>query len=93
MATITIYTRALCPYCWQAVRLLRKKGVAFDERNATGDAKTRAWLVEVTGRSTVPQIFVNGRALGGYDDLAELDARGELDRLLAEPAQPNPTPP
>ena len=93
MATVTIYTRALCGYCWRAVRLLRKKGVAFDEQDATGDDELRAWLAEVTGRTTVPQVFINGRAIGGSDDLAALDRSGELDRLLAEPPVPNPTPP
>ncbi len=93
MATVTIYTRSLCGYCWRATRLLRKKGVAFDERDTTGDAATRAWLEQLTGRSTVPQVFINGRAIGGCDDLHALDDRGELDRLLAEPARPNPTPP
>lgn len=93
MAAVTIYTRSLCGYCWRAVRLLRKKGVAFDEVDATGDAAVRAWLVDVTGRSTVPQVFINGRAIGGSDDLGALDRSGELDRLLAEPSVPNPTPP
>ena len=92
-ASVTIYTRALCPYCWRATRLLTSKRVAFEERDCTGDAATRAWLAQVTGRTTVPQVFVNGRAVGGYDDLAALDRAGELDRLLAEPPQPNPTPP
>lgn len=92
MATVTIYTRALCGYCWRATRLLRKKGVDFEEKDTTGDPATRAWLAQITGRTTVPQVFINGRAIGGSDDLAALEARGELDRLLAEPPQPNPTP-
>lgn len=91
-ATVTIYTRALCGYCWAATRLLRKKGVAFEEIDATGDNATRAWLAQVTGRTTVPQVFINGKSVGGADDLRALDAKGELDRLLAEPAQPNPRP-
>ena len=53
---------------------------------------TRAWLAQVTGRTTVPQVFINGKSVGGADDLRALDAKGELDRLLAEPPQPNPRP-
>ena len=68
-ATVTIYTRALCGYCWAATRLLRKKGVAFEEIDATGDNATRAWLAQVTGRTTVPQVFINGKSVGGADDL------------------------
>ena len=91
MATVTIYTRALCGYCWRAPRLLRKKGVAFEERDTTGDAATRAWLARVTGRTTVPQVFINGRSVGGFSDLAALEKAGGLDPLLAEaPAEGAP---
>ncbi|MBK9034748.1 MAG: glutaredoxin 3 [Myxococcales bacterium] len=86
MATVVIYTRAMCPFCWRATKLLDKKGVAYEERDCTGDNATRAWLVEATGQNTVPQVFINDRPVGGYDDIAALDRRGELDRLLAEPA-------
>ena len=86
MAKVVIYTRAMCPYCWRATRLLDGKGVAYDQRDCTRDPKTRAWLVETTGSTTVPQVFINDRPVGGYDDIAALDRRGELDRLLAEPA-------
>ena len=77
-----IYTRRWCGYCSAAERLLRKKGVAFEEIDCTGDHEKRRWLAEVTGRSTVPQIFIDGRSIGGYDELRALDRRGELEALL-----------
>jgi glutaredoxin 3 len=82
-AQVTIYTRQWCGYCTAAERLLRSKGVAFENIDCTGDPAKRKWLVEVTGRTTVPQIFIDGRAIGGYDDMRALDRSGELDRLLA----------
>ena len=84
-AHVKIYTRQWCGYCTRAERLLSDKGVAFENIDCTDDPETRKWLVEVTGRSTVPQIFIDGRAIGGYDDMHALDRKGELDRLLAEP--------
>lgn len=85
MADVKIYTREACGYCTAALRLLQTKGVQFVHIDATGDPTTRRWLAEVTGMSTVPQIFINGRPVGGYTDIRALDLRGELDRLLAEP--------
>lgn len=82
-AQVTIYTRRWCGYCTAAERLLRNKGVAFENIDCTDDREKRRWLVEVTGQTTVPQIFIDGRAIGGYDDMKELDRGGELDKLLA----------
>ena len=82
-ATVKIYTRLGCGYCTAALALLKKKQVEFEHVDCTGDHKTRAWLLEATGRSTVPQIFIDGKAVGGYDDINALDRRGDLDRLLA----------
>ena len=81
-AHVKIFTTSWCGYCHAALRLLRQKGVAYEEVDAD-DLKTRRWLREVTGRSTVPQIFIDGKSVGGYSDIRELDHRGELDRLLA----------
>ena len=81
-ATVKMYTRKWCGYCTAAVRLLDAKGVDYENIDCSGDAKTRKWLVEVTGRTTVPQIFIDGQAIGGYDDLRALDRRGDLDKLL-----------
>ncbi|MGN6106345.1 MAG: glutaredoxin 3 [Kofleriaceae bacterium] len=83
-AQVKIYTRKWCGYCTAAERLLEDKGVAFEEIDTTGDKETRRWLVEATGgRTTVPQIFIDGRSIGGYDDMKQLDRAGELDALLA----------
>jgi glutaredoxin 3 len=82
-AQVKIYTRDYCGYCTAALRLLDEKGVAYEHVNATGDQKTRTWLVQATGRSTVPQIFIDDKPIGGYDDLNALNRRGELDKLLA----------
>lgn len=86
MAEVVIYTTRWCGYCRSAVRLLDRKQVRYENKDVTSDPATRRWLVDTTGRTTVPQVFINGRSVGGYDDIAALDARGELDRLLAEPA-------
>jgi len=84
-AHVKIYTRAFCGYCTAAEGLLRAKGIAFEHEDITGNHHMRQWLLHATGQRTVPQIFINGRAIGGYTDLRALDERGELDRLLAEP--------
>ena len=81
-AHVKIYTRRFCGYCTAAIRLLQTKNVRFEEIDTTGDTRTRAWLAEVTGQSTVPQIFIDGQPIGGFTDLRALDLRGELDRLL-----------
>ena len=81
-AQVKIFTTSWCGYCRSALSLLRKKGVDFEQIDAD-DPKTRKWLREVTGRTTVPQIFIDGQSVGGYTDIRDLDERGELDRLLA----------
>ncbi|HTL36693.1 MAG TPA: glutaredoxin [Kofleriaceae bacterium] len=81
-AQVKIFTTAWCGYCRSALSLLRKKGIDFEQIDAD-DPKTRKWLREVTGRTTVPQIFIDGQSVGGYTDIRDLDERGELDRLLA----------
>jgi glutaredoxin 3 len=82
-ATVKIYTKQWCGYCRAAEKLLTKKGVAFDNQDVSDDPQTRRWLVEASGQSTVPQIFINGTSIGGFSELDALDRRGELDRLLA----------
>lgn len=85
MAQVEIYTTPMCPYCRRAKRLLAAKGVPFVEIDLWKEPHRRAEMIaRAGGRSTVPQIFVNGRHVGGCDDLHELEARGELDALLAE---------
>ncbi len=82
MSRIQIYTKHVCPYCDRAKALLHRKGVRYEEIDAEGDDALRAWLVEATGQRTVPQIFVDGRSLGGFSDIDALDRRGELDPIL-----------
>lgn len=82
-AQIKMYTRRWCGYCTAAERLLDAKGVAYENIDVTGDQAQRRWLVEVTGgRTTVPQIFIAGQSIGGYDELKALDRRGDLDKML-----------
>ena len=84
MASVTIYTKGWCPYCSAAKDLLRDKGVDFREIDITGRETERAEMMKRSGgRSTVPQIFVGERHVGGCDDLYGLDRRGELDPMLA----------
>ncbi len=83
MARVEIYTKFLCPYCARAKRLLAEKGAEFEEYEITGDsAKRQEMIGRANGRTTVPQIFINGRHVGGSDDLAALEAQGQLDALL-----------
>jgi glutaredoxin 3 len=83
MPEIDIYTQPWCPYCARAVNLLTKKGVPFREIDAPHGSAERAEATRrAGGRSTVPQIFIDGRHIGGSDELAALDAKGALDPLL-----------
>ncbi len=84
MAHVKMYCTAVCPYCNMAERLLARKGVTDLEKIRVDlDPKRREEMLQITGRRTVPQIFIGERHVGGFDDLAELDAGGELDPLLA----------
>jgi glutaredoxin 3 len=83
MADVEIYTTFLCGFCARAKSLLESKGVAFKEIDVSYDPATReAMTKRANGRRTVPQIFIDGKHIGGSDDLAALDAEGELDKLL-----------
>ena len=83
MANVEIYTQDWCPYCVRAKQLLTKKGVAFNEIDAPQGSAARAESEERTGRTSVPQIFIDGQHVGGCDDLVALDRAGKLDALLA----------
>ena len=85
-AEVKIYTLDWCGYCTAAFRLLAAKRVVFEQIDVEGDAKMRRWLVEVTGRTTVPQIFIDGQPIGGYTELRDLDERGVLAGMLASRA-------
>ena len=82
MAKVQIYSKQQCPYCVRAKNLLSKKGVTFEEIDVENDEARRAWLVEATGQRTVPQVFVDGRPLGGFSDIDALDRAGKLDPIL-----------
>lgn len=80
---IEIYTKAWCGYCFRAKRLLESKGVDFAEYDVTmGGPEKAEMLARKPDATTVPQIFIDGRAVGGSDDLARLDREGKLDALL-----------
>ena len=82
MANIEIYTKATCPFCIRAKALLNSKGVTFHELPIDGDAAKREEMIQRSGRTTVPQIFIDAQHNGGCDDLYALDSRGGLDPLL-----------
>ena len=82
--TIDIYTKFACPFCVRAKHLLQKKGVEFNEYDITlGGPKREEMLARAPQARTVPQIFIGDTHIGGSDDLAALEAAGELDALLA----------
>ncbi|WP_145563629.1 glutaredoxin 3 [Yersinia aldovae] len=82
MAKIEIYTKATCPFCHRAKALLNAKGAAFQEIAIDNAPAKREEMITRSGRTTVPQIFIDGQHIGGCDDLHALDARGGLDPLL-----------
>jgi glutaredoxin 3 len=92
MAEVKVYTTRVCGYCVAAKRLLSARGVAYEEIDVTRDDAKRAWLVQRTGRRTVPQIFIGGVAIGGYEELASLDRSGKLAVLLVDPVAEAPGP-
>jgi glutaredoxin 3 len=84
MAKVEVYSTQTCPYCVRAKSLLDAKDVDFEEIDVTGDDEARMALVaKAGGRRTVPQIFINGQSIGGYDDLRALEETGKLDQMLA----------
>ena len=86
-AKVEVYSSMWCPFCFRAKKLLKDKGVAFEEIDVDGDPKVREAMRErAGGRHTVPQIFINDVGVGGYDDIAALDAANKLDPMLAERA-------
>ena len=84
MPKVEMYTKMFCPFCARAKTLLDGKGVSFEEIDITmGGPRRKEMLERAPNHSTVPSIFIDGRHVGGSDDLAALNASGELDRLLA----------
>ncbi len=84
MPKIEVFTQAFCPYCARAMNLLAKKGAEFEEINAPNGTQAREDArARSGGRSSVPQIFIDGKHVGGSDDLVALERAGKLDALLA----------
>jgi glutaredoxin 3 len=83
MQPVTIYTTMLCPYCHMAKKLLKQKGVAYEEINVNRSADRQKMIARANGRHTVPQIFIGDTHVGGCDELHELERDGKLDPLLA----------
>ncbi|MEQ9110243.1 MAG: glutaredoxin 3 [Rhodospirillaceae bacterium] len=89
MADIEIYSSPLCGFCYSAKKLLSKKGVNFKEINVlTDSARKKEMMNRAGGRHTVPQIFIDGKHIGGCDDLYALDKQGGLDQLLTASTGP-----
>ncbi|MDB5972054.1 MAG: grxC [Hydrocarboniphaga sp.] len=84
MNPVRVYSTAYCPFCVMAKRLLENKGVAFEEIRVDQDLQRRNEMMQLSGRRTVPQIFVGQTHVGGFDDLSALDRAGGLDPLLAD---------
>ena len=84
MSKVQIYTTTSCPFCVRAKSLLKKKGIAFEEIDVGVDLALRDEMVRLAGgRRTVPEIFINGEFVGGYEELKALDDAGRLDQMIA----------
>jgi glutaredoxin 3 len=85
---ITMYGTETCPFCTAARMLLTKKGVSYEEFLVSRDPELRAKMEDLSGRRTVPQIFINDESIGGFDELYSLEQQGKLNDLLAPEYQP-----
>jgi glutaredoxin 3 len=83
MARMQMYTTRWCGYCVRAKTLLEARGLEYEEISLDDDPTFRQRLLELTGGWTVPQIVVDGRPIGGYTELWQLDRRGELEKIAA----------
>jgi glutaredoxin 3 len=86
VADVVMYATGWCPFCDRARALLERKGVHYTEIDLESEPQRRAEMIERSGRRSVPQIFIDGRPIGGSEELDELDASGALDQLLARGA-------
>lgn len=82
MPKVKMYTTAICPYCIRAKSLLDRKGIQYEEMRIEGNRELMKEMIKRSNRRTVPQIFIDDFHVGGYDDMAEMDAFGKLDPLL-----------
>lgn len=87
---IVMYESKWCGFCRAAKRMLAAKGWDYESRSVDGNANLRAEMTSLTGRTSVPQIFFGEQHIGGYDDMAELEERGELDAVLAKTQSATP---
>jgi glutaredoxin 3 len=85
MTRVEVYTTPMCPYCVAAKRLLDERSIPYAEFDVAADAALRAEVTQRSGRRTVPQIFIDGRSIGGFEELRDLDAAGELAALRTAP--------
>ena len=85
---VQVYTTHYCGYCVRAKSLLKRLNIAFEEIDVSDDPDKRDWLVKASGQRTVPQIFIDGRSVGGFVELAALERAGGLRELAATPASP-----
>lgn len=84
MKLVKMYTTRICPFCTMAKRLLQQKGVPIEEVRVDEDTKQREEMMQISGRRTVPQIFVGATHVGGFEDLSALERAGQLDPLLKD---------
>jgi glutaredoxin 3 len=84
MSKVVMYSSENCSYCIRAKMLLNKKHIQFDEIRIDQDLDKKEEMIRLSGRRTVPQIFINDQPIGGFDDMWELEQKGELDALLAK---------
>ena len=84
MANVIVYSSAHCPYCVMAKQLLDRKGVDYEEVRVDLDPSRREEMMQKSRQRTVPQIFINNKAIGGYTDLLAIDRANKLDNLLAQ---------
>ncbi len=80
---VVVYTTPWCPYCHMAKHLLRRRNTPYVEVPVAGNSDARRWLARESGQQTVPQVFIHGRSVGGFDELSTLEANGQLSSLLA----------
>lgn len=83
MAKVTIYSRSWCSFCKQAKSLLESKNIEYTDIDIEEQPEKREEMIELTGRTSVPQVFINDQAIGGCDDLFALHSSGDLEKLLA----------
>src|SRR5262245_15466171 len=84
MVRVEVYSTTMCPFCVRAKRLLEARGIAYRDIDVGADDALRASVMQRSGRRTVPQIFIDGESIGGYEELAALDASGQLEDLSSE---------